>query len=333
MSWRYNRNQAPSPRSRARLSVRKAVNAIGMTLVAFGVILLLFVAYLLWGTGLYTSQHQNALHAQFCRENRSAKACNGSGSSRSKGTTGSHATTTVPSTTTTTLPISGVKQPVPGDVPPEGQPVGIIQIPKIGLDMVVVEGTSTADLRLGPGHYPGTPLPGQPGNAAIAGHRTTYLHPFYNLNEMAPGDPIYITTAQGLFKYATTQLMVVDPSDVEVVAPTPTPELTLTTCNPRFSASQRLVLQASLVSPPAPAPPHASREKPPSISSGLAGEQGSWTGTVGWGAACVAVAAGVLMFGRRRRRRWVTYLVGLVPFLVLLFFFFENLSPLLPASY
>jgi len=306
-----------------------------MLLVAFGVILLLFVAYLLWGTGLYTSQHQNALHAQICRELHYAKACGGSGSTGSTGTTATSrgTATTVAPTTTTTLRISGVQAPAPGDVPPEGQPDGIIQIPKIGLDMVFVEGTGTADLRLGPGHYPGTPLPGQPGNAAIAGHRTTYLHPFYNLNEMAAGDPIYVTTAQGFFKYVTTQLLIVNPSDVAVVAPSPTPELTLTTCNPRFSASQRLVLQASLDSPPAPIPPKANNSRPSSDSAGLAGEQGSWTGTLGWGAACIAVAAAVLIVGRRRRHRWATYGVGALPFLVVLFLFFENLSPLLPASF
>lgn len=335
MTWRYRRAQAPVSLAPARMSLRKVVSAIGMALVAFGVVLLLFVAYLLWGTGLYTSQHQHALHDQICRELRDAKACGGSGSTDSTRTTkASQTSTTVPPTTTTTLRISGVQKPVPGDVPGDGQPVGIIQIPKIGLDMVVVEGTSEADLRLGPGHYPGTPLPGQPGNAAIAGHRTTYLHPFYNLNEMSPGDPIYITTPQGLFKYVTVQVFPVDPSDTAVVAPTPTPELTLTTCNPRFSASQRLVLQATLASPPAPIPPNADHTKTrPTNQTGLAGGQGNWTGTLGWGTACLAVAAAVLVLGRRRRHRWVTYGIGAVPFLVVLFLFFENLSPLLPASF
>ena len=67
--------------------------------------------------------------------------------------------------------------------------------------MVVVEGTDADQLRSGPGHYPGTPLPGEAGNVAIAGHRTTYLHPFYNLNELVPGDAIDILTVQGLFVY------------------------------------------------------------------------------------------------------------------------------------
>jgi sortase A len=219
-------------------------------------------------------------------------------------------------------------------VPAEGQPVGIIEIPKIGVDAVVVEGTATADLRLGPGHYPGTPLPGQPGNAAIAGHRTTYGAPFYNLNELVQGDCISVTTTQGHFRYDVTHVLVVPPSDLTVVAPSPTPELTLTTCNPRFSASQRLVVQASLITPPATVPDHRSQSRPlRSLLSGLAGGQSNWTGALGWGLTCLALAIGVWALARGRRRPAVYYALGAVPLLVVLFFFFENLSPLLPASF
>lgn len=331
--------------------MRRVVNALGRVLVGFGVIVLLFVVYLLWGTGIYTAQHQSALRAQICRELHNAKTSEGPKHRKNLGVacgassgerTGT--STTTPSGTTTTLPTSGVQTPVPGDVPAEGQPIGIIQIPKIGLDIVVVEGTGTADLRLGPGHYPGTPLPGQPGNSAIAGHRTTYLRPFYNLNEMAKGDPIFVTTTQGRFEYDVTQApFPVSPNDVAVIAPTSTPELTLTTCNPRFSASQRLVIQADLRPPttvtpttvPPPASPlHGSHTRPPrSASSGLAGGQGSWGGTLAWGAGFLALGVGVWFVAHRRHRRWLFYSVGAVPLLVVLYFFFENLSPLLPASY
>lgn len=223
---------------------------------------------------------------------------------------------------------------MPGTVPTEGQPVGVIRIPKIGVNKVVVEGTATADLHLGPGHYPGTPLPGQPGNAAIAGHRTTYGAPFYNLNELVPGDPIFVTTTQGLFLYCVTHVLVVSPSDLAVVAPSPAPELTLTTCNPRFSASQRLVVQASLHTPPATIPDHPTQSRPPrSSSSSLAGEQGSWTGALGWGLTCLAVGIGLWALARTRRRPGIIYALGAVPLLVVLFLFFENLSPLLPASF
>ena len=117
--------------------------------------------------------------------------------------------------------------------PPPGQPVGVISIPRIGLQMVAVEGTDAEQLRSGPGHYPGTPLPGEQGNVAIAGHRTTYLHPFYNLDAPVPGDVVNLLTVQGLFVYRVTSSQAVAPTDVAVVAPPATLTLTLTICNPR----------------------------------------------------------------------------------------------------
>jgi sortase A len=204
------------------------------------------------------------------------------------------------------------------------------------LDTIVVEGTSTGDLYLGPGHYTGTPLPGQAGNSAIAGHRTTYGAPFYALNELQTGDPVFVTTTQGRFCYQVTRQLVVNPSDVTVVAQTSTPELTLTTCNPRFSATSRLVVQASLVTPPAPSPTHLSLSgtgRSSTSPSGLAGEEGSWVGALIWGAACAVLGIAVWTLSRRLRRPWVTYAIGAVPLLVLLFVFFQNLAPLLPASF
>src|SRR5207302_2511071 len=103
-----------------------------------------------------------------------------------------------------------------------------------------------------------TPMPGQPGNAAIAGHRTTYGAPFFNLNELQPGDPIFVTTRQGRFRYEVRETRTVSPSQLSVLNPTPDNRLTLTTCNPRFSASQRLVVVSQLIgeaAEPSPPPP------------------------------------------------------------------------------
>ena len=230
------------------MSWRQFLARVGAVIFAFGVLVLLFVAYQLWGTGISTRFHQEALRKQFDRELSIARH------DRATTTTTTASEPTAPTTTTTTQPLSGVAAPTPGVAPPEGQPVGTIVIPSIGVNYVVVQGTNTRDLQLGPGHYDNTPLPGQPGNAAIAGHRTTYLHPFYNLNELSPGQPIYVTTTQGRFEYDVSQVLVVNPADLAVIGPTAVPTLTLTTCNPRFSAAQRLVVQATLVSPPAPVP-------------------------------------------------------------------------------
>ena len=148
--------------------------------------------------------------------------------------------------------------------PAEGDVEGIIKIPRIGIDMAFVEGTNRDDLKKGPGHYPDTPPPGTLGNAAIAGHRTTYLHPFYDVDKLVPGDKIIIETLDHkTFTYAMYQQLIVKPTDVYVVDNTADAELTLTSCNPKYSAAQRIVIKARLVAnqsaKPTKAPPPPAR--------------------------------------------------------------------------
>ncbi|HUR48802.1 MAG TPA: class E sortase [Acidimicrobiales bacterium] len=125
-----------------------------------------------------------------------------------------------------------------------------IQIPKINVDTIVVEGTTASALRAGAGHYPSTPLPCENGNVGIAGHRTTYGKPFANLDQLKEGDTIILTTPIGTCTYAVSkQPFVISPSNLDVISDTPTTrELTLTTCHPKHSARQRLVIKATYVS-------------------------------------------------------------------------------------
>lgn len=286
----------------------RVIAGIGRVMIGLGALVLAFVAYQLWGTGLSESHSQDVLRHQL----------SGRQSTRP-------ATTSVPEGLP---PVTGGR--APPSPPPEGSAVGIITIPKLGLDKAIVEGTGTADLRQGPGHYRGTPLPGQPGNASIAGHRTTYGAPFSRLNDLVPGDPVMVTTSQGTFRYDVSRSLVVEPSDVSVVAPTATDELTLTTCTPRYSASHRLIVQASLVGPPTPTatvPAGPSRATPT-----LAGESGSSLPVVAWGLATAAVAVGIWLATRLRRRRWLVYILGAPAFLAALFFLFAAISRVLPAS-
>jgi sortase A len=136
----------------------------------------------------------------------------------------------------------------------EGDPLTRIKIPKIGVDVVVVEGTTPAALKAGAGHYKGTPLPCEMGNVAIAGHRTTYGKPFNQLDRLGPGDKIDLTTPVGTCEYVVTDRapspnpFTVDPGNIAIVANTPGERnLTLTTCHPKGSAKQRLVIRAHLV--------------------------------------------------------------------------------------
>lgn len=126
---------------------------------------------------------------------------------------------------------------------PDGT-VAHLVIPKIALDTYVVEGTDAAALSKGPGHYEETPLPGQGGNAAFAGHRTMYGHPFRNLDQLLDGDLITVYTKDKKLTYRVIKVQLVVPKNVSVVAPTADSRLTLTTCAPVGSARQRLVITA-----------------------------------------------------------------------------------------
>ncbi|MHB8681420.1 MAG: sortase [Acidimicrobiales bacterium] len=146
-----------------------------------------------------------------------------------------------------------------------GQPLSHIAIPAIGIDVVMVQGVDAGSLSLGPGHYPGTPLPCTIGNVAIAGHRTTFLHPFGNLDRLRAGDIIEIRTPTVSCTYAVASApYAVSPNDLAVVANTPGQyTLTLTTCTPRGSAAQRLVVKAVML-------PASLRPAPSSVSGNAA---------------------------------------------------------------
>ena len=131
----------------------------------------------------------------------------------------------------------------------EGDPLTRFEIPKLGVDTIVVEGTSPSALKAGAGHYPSTPLPGAKGNVAIAGHRTTYGRPFNRVDQLKVGDTIILSTPDGRrFTYKVSRPpFVTSPFDWTIVAASKKPLLTLTTCHPKGSARERLVVRAELV--------------------------------------------------------------------------------------
>ena len=151
----------------------------------------------------------------------------------------------------------GSEEILPLLYPEDGEAVARIVIPAINMDEIVVEGTDVDALRKGPGHYSWTPMPGQPGNASIAGHRTTYGAPFANIGNLRPGDNITVQTAQGEFVYEvlaqdspTKGYLIVSPDRVDLLRDKGNNLLTLTSCHPRFSNRQRIVVQAKLLGDP-----------------------------------------------------------------------------------
>lgn len=299
---------------------------MGKTLISVGVLVLLFVVYQLWGTGLAQARAQKSLRSEFARQLAAPPP----------------AAEPSPETPTTGVTTTTVAAPLV-----EGEAAAVIVIPKIGLDEVVVEGVGVEDLKKGVGHYPDTKMPGEKGNAALAGHRTTYGQPFNRLDELENGDEISLTTRAGTFRYAVSEKKVVTPETVEVLDPTTDNRLTLTTCHPKYSAALRLIIVALLQGPPidepvvpagttattAPAPPPRSSELAAGIDRpGLSGAGAANRPAIAWGIIAGSIWLAAWAVGRWSGRRWTAYIVGAPIFFVALFVFFENVARLLPAN-
>src|SRR5262245_21369545 len=322
------------------MQLARVLGAVGRTCIAAGVLILLFVAYQLWGTGIREAQAQRKLENEFEQRLGDAGASVADESAQGAGPT--------PSTT------------APGPPPPaaaEGDAVAHVRIPAIGLDKIVVQGVTLEDLKRGPGHYPDTPLPGQPGNAALAGHRTTYGAPFNRIDELDPGDEILVTTVQGSFRYEVSDQLIVSPKEVGVLDDFGDNRLTLTACHPKYSARQRIVVVAALVGEAAPAanaPPGPETGAIPgdgdnggnggsdagigdevsasSVEGGLSGKRAAIWPAIALGVACGLIWAAAWLLGKVWRK-WPAYLLCLPLFLLMLFFFFENFSRVLPANF
>jgi sortase A len=178
-----------------------------------------YVAWLLWGTGLSTQRAQDRLRsttAQWSKEPDPVPA------------------------------FGTAPRVVPGDA------YAVIVIPRIELDMVVVQGTDYGSLKEGPGHYVDTADPwDDTGRVGIAGHRTTYLHPFFNLDQVQPSDTIDLLTRYGRYRYEVTHNFVLPEETAgKVLEQTKEPTLVLTTCDPKYASSQRLIVTADLVDSP-----------------------------------------------------------------------------------
>jgi sortase A len=187
---------------------------VGVLFVAAAVGIGAYVWWMLWGTGFATRRAQAELRP---------------GIERIVGTRDPRSAPSAPRTVS-----------VPGKA------VMILKIPKIDVDYVVVEGTGIEALKKGPGHYTGTAYPWQDhGRVAIAGHRTTYGAPFWALDRLRQGDEVVLATEYGIYDYEVSRTAILSPADVSVLDPTRRPSLVLTTCNPRFSAAQRLVVFAN----------------------------------------------------------------------------------------
>jgi sortase A len=199
--------------------VRAVLRTFGELSITLGLVLLMFCAYLLWGTTAYTERHQELLQRELSQES----AITGDGK------------------------LDSIEL---------GQALAMIRIPRLGVDYkyAIVEGIDAEHLRQGPGHYPGTALPGEIGNFVVSGHRTTYAAPFNRIGELRRGDEVIIDAREARYTYRITSKKIVYPTQVDVIEPVPEhpgkrPKealLTLSTCHPEYSARQRLIVYGVL---------------------------------------------------------------------------------------
>ncbi len=307
----------------AGVRLAKMLGGIGRVLIWTGVIILLFVAYQLWGTNIAEARAQGDLESEF--ESLLVEAPDPT----TPITPTSEPTDDTTTTTNSTIPEGLLELPEAGDA------MARIEIPEIGLDKIVVEGVSRNDLKKGPGHYPDTPFPGQPGNASIAGHRTTYGAPFHRIDELEVDDEIVVTTLQGRFIYQVIGQEIVSPTAIEVVDDKGDDRLTLTSCHPKYSARQRIIVSAVLIDEPAPPTPRPTAEVDQPIDQ-LETLDGDETGPVAPVVIFGLIALAVWLFFHvlsRRWRRWPAYVLGVAPFAIALFVWFGAVAELLPANF
>lgn len=245
--------------------VRTGIRGVAQLFITLGLVLLLFCVYEVWFTGVLNHRTQDRLKTELDRRWEAGDD-----------------------------PVIAAQQAKPGSKVrsiPLGDGFALIYVPDFGTDYVftVVEGTGTAELDEGPGHYVDSVLPGQVGNFALAGHRVGKGSPFLNLDKLKAGSAIVIRTKTYWYTYRVLGdarsknpralgplgipgLQVVSPSEVGVIAPVPNRAgikatqrlLTLTTCHPKFSARQRLVIHAQLEGAPRP----TSKGVPPALATG-----------------------------------------------------------------
>ncbi|MEH0828916.1 MULTISPECIES: class E sortase [unclassified Micromonospora] len=218
----YSELTRPSLASRMRTGIRAA----GEVLITFGLVVLLFAGYEIWGKSAIVDAHQGDLSSQLAQE-------------------------WGPSGDPTVAPSAGpTAKPKP---PVQGKPIAGLYIPKLDKNWVVVEGVTQKDIRYAPGHYPKSAMPGEVGNFSVAGHRNRAT--FWSLDELDDGDTIVVETKTNWYVYKVIKSRIVRPDQVEVVAPAPIklapgekPKklLTLTTCNPKFDNYERLIIHAEL---------------------------------------------------------------------------------------
>ena len=251
------------------LTPSSVLAGLGRALFLSSLLLAAFLGFKVWGTNLITLDSQQRLRTEIVVSDRVEVAAEAQSpvfddaAPTAEAQTISTATAEVVpvaeevQTVSTPTPVTPaldnvgvglVKESAEAALLEVGAPLGVLRIPAIDVDLVVVGGVGTEELKMGPGHYPGTALPGGLGNAALAGHRTTYGAPFLDVDRLQAGDVIEFVRGDDIWVYEVTETQIVSPTDAHVLLTENPLEsvLTLTSCHPKRSTAQRIIVSAAL---------------------------------------------------------------------------------------
>ncbi len=351
---------------RRRRDWRWWVGGVGRVLVAVGLLLLAFVAYQLWGTSIQTRQAQNRLEQQFAQTVSSSPSAT-TAPTTVPTTVAGPTTSAAATTTTTTAPPPTLPVPALGDPVArlEAPSIGLdwIVVSGVGVDELKKGPGHYPDTPL-PGQGGNVGIAGHRTTYGAPFFRIDELAP--------GDDVIVTSTTGDRYVYKVTEQFIVSPSQYEVLAPSDQPILTLTSCHPRYSASKRIIVRAALdpaqsaplldaapatttttttTAPPTSAPGSASTVATtatlapattaprqaaviggPELERGWFDDPDAWPQVAFWGLALSAIALLAWRISRRTRHNWIGALAGIVPFVVCLYFFFENVNRLLPPN-
>lgn len=273
------------------LGRRDVLDIVRQGALVFTALVVAFAGFLWLGSGLQEGRHQTGLERNFRTQ------------------------------------LATLKAPVGGDIA-EGVPVARLDVPGAGIDQIVSQGTTSSELRAGPGHLRASVMPGQVGNAVMLGRHLSYDGPFRRLGDLRPGDKIAVTTGQGISRYKVTSVGSRSGRDGSAFLPTTDARLTLVTSSSALVASRYTVVVAELTSKPFPSTGRAGSIRRNEL--GLTGDSGSAPALFLWLVA-FALAALAVTWGSRARPGVVAWLLSVPVLLALVWLVFDSAAPLLPA--
>lgn len=301
-------------------------------LTVVGVMVLVFVVYAVWGTGLAAAQSQRQLERTFNEQLRTSVSLGADAEEQDSGILGGPTTDDDEEQADEEAADEAVAlvQPSPGD------PIAILDLPTIGSRQIVVEGTRAGDLTAGPGRLRSSPQPGRAGNAVLFGRRTTYGRPFAQLDELRPGDPMDVVTTEGKFRYVVQQVRVVAAGEPDPIGATFSNRLTLVTSDDKYGTTGRLVAIGLLEGAPVPTPTDADG-RPPPVPFVKPDEFGTKRTTADIALAILFTQALVAAyFGTKWLYRnwlpWSTWLVTAPVFILVALLWLDSMTRLLPST-